>query len=158
MHAIRPVGAAIVTDGCLPAFPAVAYGALDGKGGEGGGGKGGGEGTSTGGSGEAGTGHDIITKGTPVFDASHKTNRGYGVADSWPEWDEDGDLRSRVRFDGGQRATWIKHRYLEVPAIQPDLRQDPTAVKQRVMVVVGPHKKKEGTTVKKVGGWGRRGW
>ena len=122
------------------------------KGGEGGGGKGGGEGNSTGGSGEEGAGHDPITKGTRVFDASHKANRGYGIAESWPQLDDDGDLRSQVRFEGGQRATWMKHRYLEVPAIHPDQRQDPTAVQQRVMVVVGPHKNKEGTTVKKVGG------
>ncbi|KAL4421314.1 hypothetical protein ABPG75_011825 [Micractinium tetrahymenae] len=39
----------------------VAYGALDGKGGEGGGGKGGGEGTSTGGSGEEGLALDRIS-------------------------------------------------------------------------------------------------
>lgn len=132
---MRSVNAGHVTPARLD-FHAVTFGALGAKGSDG---------TSTGSSG--------FCKGTYVFDASHKANRGYGVVESpWPELDDDGDERCRVRFEGGVRATMIKCKYLEVPAISPELRQDPTATQQRVLVVVGPHKNKEGATVKKVGG------
>lgn len=132
---------------CPLAFPAVVY--AEGSKGSGGGSSGG----STCGSGEAGADHWAFVKGTPVFDDSHKANRGYGVVESpRPELDDDGDWRCKVRFTGGERATWLKCKYLEVPAVSPILRQDPTAVQQRVRVAVGPHKGKDGTTMKKVGG------
>jgi len=78
--------------------------------------------------------------GTYVFDASHKPNRGYGVIKSGPELGDDGQRRWRVTFDGGQRTTAIMEAYLELPVVPPTLRQDPTALQQRVTVVVGPHK------------------
>ena len=57
-------------------------------------------------------------------------------------------------FTGGQRNTCIQQDYLDLSLIHHSHRQAPSGLQQRVAVMVGKHKGREGTTVKKVGAGG----
>ena len=94
MHAKRLSVPGMRPTRCPLDFTAVTFAAAAGKGGEGG---------CTAGNSEAGAFQQPLSLigGTFVLDASHKATRGYGKVEShWPEVDDDGDYRCRVRFEG----------------------------------------------------------
>ena len=53
-------------------------------------------------------------------------------------------------FPGGRRITSIQQPYLDLSLIHHTQREAPCGLQQRIVVVVGRHKGKAGTTVKKV--------
>ena len=53
-------------------------------------------------------------------------------------------------FPGGRRITSIQQPYLDLSLIHHTQRAAPCGLQQRIVVVVGRHKGKAGTTVKKV--------
>jgi hypothetical protein len=86
-----------------------------------------------------------------VWDYTHNESRGYGKILAAAPPAADGNLRWKVDFESGQRASAIQQRYLDLSYIHHDQREAPSGLQQRILVVVGKHKGKEGVTVKKVG-------
>ena len=90
--------------------------------------------------------------GASVYDSTHNQSRGYGEIQAAAPPAENGMPRWKVVFTGGQRNTCIQQDYLDLSLIHHSHRQAPSGLQQRVAVMVGNHKGRKGTTVKKVGG------
>lgn len=92
--------------------------------------------------------------GASVYDRSQAASkRGYGTIS------EAGDPgRWRVAWqEAGLRSCVISEPYLELALVHHSQRVVPTAMKQAVVVVLGTHKGKAGTTIKRVRA-GQRAW
>lgn len=92
--------------------------------------------------------------GASVWDNTHHTCRGYGVICAAGNPADDGTPKWYVEWDNkqeGQRCRAIQETSLQLSLIQHDKRKPPTALGQSIIVLVGTHKGKTGTTVRKVG-------
>ena len=89
--------------------------------------------------------------GASVYDNTHNQSRGFGEIQAATDPAADGTPRWRVLFPGGRRITSIQQPYLDLSLIHHTQREAPCGLQQRIVVVVGSHKGKAGTTVKKVG-------
>lgn len=88
--------------------------------------------------------------GASVYDRSHSgSNRGYGTI---TEAVEPG--KWRVHWSRGSRACASSEPYLELALIRNSSRVPPTAMQQPILVVLGTHMGKAGTTLKRVRAWG----
>ena len=88
--------------------------------------------------------------GASVYDNTHNQSRGFGEIQAATDPAADGTPRWRVLFPGGRRITSIQQPYLDLSLIHHTQRAAPCGLQQRIVVVVGRHKGKAGTTVKKV--------
>ena len=100
--------------------------------------------------------------GAWVYDRGHGgQQRAYGVVDRAAEPADDGTERWYIDWGAGGRSggrtTAIKETYLELSLIPGDRRLPPTAIGQRVLVVLGSSKGSTGETVSKVGTCGEGG-
>lgn len=91
------------------------------------------------------------SEGASVWDSTHNQSRGYGLIRAAAPPTADGNERWQVKFESGQRMSTIQQRYLDLSWIHHDQRVAASGLQQRIVVVVGTHKGKEGVTVKKVG-------
>ena len=94
--------------------------------------------------------------GTWVYDRGHGgQQRGYGVVARAGEPADDGTAKWYINWAAGGRAggrsTAIQETYLEMAVIANSARCPPTAIGQRVLVVLGNHKNSPGEIVAKVG-------
>lgn len=97
--------------------------------------------------------------GASVYDASHHgACRGYGFITKAAEPAADGTPRWYVKFERGDRTTAVSEAYLGQCHIDHVGRDPPQSAGQRIVVVVGPHRGKEGVTVAKVGTTRGDGW
>lgn len=86
-----------------------------------------------------------------MWDYTHNQSRGYGRILAAAPPAADGNQRWRVKFESGQRASTIQQRYLDLSWFHHDQREAASGLEQRILVLVGTHKGKEGVTVKRVG-------
>ncbi|KAL4452343.1 hypothetical protein ABPG75_008005 [Micractinium tetrahymenae] len=98
-------------------------------------------------------------KGATVFDSghdSHEQSRGFGIIERPADPAVDGTPRWFVcdwdHQRAGARSKPIKQTYLELPLVPRHKRVAPKALQQRVLVILGNSKGKEGKTVQKCGG------
>ncbi|KAL4430891.1 hypothetical protein ABPG75_006147 [Micractinium tetrahymenae] len=98
-------------------------------------------------------------KGATVFDSghdSHEQSRGFGIIERPADPAVDGTPRWFVcdwdHQRAGARSKPIKQTYLELPLVPRHKRVAPEALQQRVLVILGNSKGKEGKTVQKCGG------
>ncbi|KAL4451780.1 hypothetical protein ABPG75_007442 [Micractinium tetrahymenae] len=98
-------------------------------------------------------------KGATVFDSghdSHEQSRGFGIIERPADPAVDGTPRWFVcdwdHQRAGARSKPIKQTYLELPLVTRHKRVAPKALQQRVLVILGNSKGKEGKTVQKCGG------
>lgn len=92
-----------------------------------------------------------------MFDSGHDSHehcRGFGIIERPADPAADGTARWFVyNWDhprAGGRSKPIKQRYLDLPLVQRHKRVAPKALQQRVLVILGNSKGKEGKTVQKV--------
>ncbi|KAL4425972.1 hypothetical protein ABPG75_009988 [Micractinium tetrahymenae] len=96
-------------------------------------------------------------KGATVFDSghdSHEQSRGFGIIERPADPAVDGTPRWFVcdwdHQRAGARSKPIKQTYLELPLVTRHKRVAPKALQQRVLVILGNSKGKEGKTVQKL--------